>query len=807
MRRSSYHLSAFVTSLIALSAWLGHAHNVHASSVCTPVDSTLQSDWPAYNGQVNGDHYSQLTQITPANVAHLKQAWRFDVGTEGGLQTNPLIVGRVLYGYTPTLQVVALDAATGQQLWRFDSGAGGRQPSRGFAYAGKGKNARLFAFIMNFIYALDPATGKPIPSFGEAGRIDMRKDLEADYTQLTVALTSPGVLYKNLLICGFRAPETKPAPRGDIRAYNIYTGRLSWSFHTIPHPREEGYSSWPAGAWKSAGAANNWAGMAVDEKRGIVYVPTGSAVSDFYGADRIGDYLYADTLLALNASTGKKLWHFQDVHHDIWDRDFPAPPALVTVMHNGKIVDAVAQTTKQGFVFVLDCVTGKPVFPVDEHPFPPSQVPGEVASKTQPIPLLPEAYARQRLTSAMLTKRTPAAHAWAVEQFKTFRSDGLFVPFSLDKQTVVFPGFDGGAEWGGPAIDPRSGVIFINASDLAWTGGLTENHGGSPGAVIYQTQCAICHGGDRKGNPPAFPPLNDIGKRLTDNQIIETIHGGKGRMPGFPSLLDSRMDQLIDFLKHDADTMPGTTSVVATGGNDLIGGKLYAKNCALCHGDDRQGEVSNYPGLLGVRQRMDDGQVVNTIHHGKGRMPGFPQLTRADADAILRFLGPSSILAPEVTSGKKELEVNSFPSTMPKYRFTGYRKFLDPDGYPAVAPPWGTLNAIDLNTGKFLWKVPLGQYPELAAQGTPDTGSENYGGPIVTAGGILFIGATVFDNKLRAFDPKTGKLLWEGALPFAGNATPSTYMVKGRQYIVIATSGARNPKGPQGAAYVAFALQ
>jgi mono/diheme cytochrome c family protein len=469
------------------------------------------------------------------------------------------------------------------------------------------------------------------------------------------------------------------------------------------------------------------------------------------------------------------------------------------------LVDAVAQTTKHGFVFVFDRVTGKPLFPVEERPFPPSEVPGEVASKTQPIPLTPEPYARQRLTSNMLTNRTPAAHAWAVEQFKTFRSDGLFVPFSLDKQTVVFPGFDGGAEWGGPAIDPQSGVIFINASDLAWTGGLTENQSGSPGAVIYQTQCAICHGGDRKGNPPTFPPLNDIGKRLTDNQIIETIHGGKGRMPGFPSLLDSRMDQLIDFLKHD--TITGTTSGVPTGGNDPIGGKLYEKNCALCHGDDRQGEVSNYPGLLGVRQRMDDGQIVNTIHHGKGRMPGFPQLTRADADAILRFLGPSSALTSDETSGKKELEASTFPSTMPKYRFTGYRKFLDPDGYPAVIPPWGTLNAIDLNTGKFLWKIPLGQYPELVVQGTPDTGSENYGGPIVTAGGVLFIGATVFDNKLRAFETKTGKLLWEGLLPFAGNATPSTYMVDGRQYIVIATSGARNPKGPQGAAYVAFALQ
>lgn len=680
-------------------------------------------DWPAYNGGVNGDHYSPLAQINPANVAQLKVAWQFDTGEKGGLQTNPLILGRTLYACTPSGKIIALDAADGHLLWTFDSTVdksdrtigGASQPQRGLATWTDGKSTRIFAGVMNYLYALDAATGKPIADFGDNGRIDLRKglreDLDAKYEQQSIALTTPGIVYKDLIIVGGRNPETHPAPPGDIRAYDVRTGALRWSFHTIPHPGEFGYDTWPPDAWKDAGAANNWAGMSLDAQRGILFVPTGSAVFDFYGGDRIGNDLFADTLLALDAATGKRLWHFQGVHHDIWDRDFPAPPALVTVHRDGRRVDAVAQTTKQGVVYLFDRVTGAPLFPMEERPYPASDVPGEKTAPTQPMPTAPAPFARQRLTEDMLTTRTPAAHDWALQTFRTFRSDGQFIPFSLDRQTIVFPGFDGGAEWGGPAVDPTTGVLYVNANEMAWTGGLTpQDTSAGPGAKLYQSQCAICHGADRTGSSSAFPSLVNIGQRFTDAQITDVITHGKGRMPGLPNIDSAKIAELLVFLKSSATT---------------------------------------------------------PAEHAPGSMPGGANL---------------------------------------QYGFTGYRKFLDPDGYPAIAPPWGTLSAIDLNTGAYLWKIPLGEYPALAAQGMKDTGSENYGGPILTAGGLLFIGATSYDRKFRAFDSHTGQLLWETVLPFAAGATPATYSIDGKQYVVIAASGGRDPKSPVGGVYIAFSL-
>ena len=761
------------------------------------------TDWPAYNGSRNGDHYSPLKQINRSNVHHLQPAWRYDTGEKTGLQTNPLIVGRTLYAYTSSQKVIALDAVTGKLQWKFDSGIDGTQPTRGLAFWTDGTHSRLFAGVMNFLYSLDPATGKPDPQFGENGRIDLRKGLREPYEEQSIALTSPGVIYKDLIIVGGRDPETHPAPPGDIRAFDVRSGHLRWVFHTIPHPGEAGYETWPPDAWKTAGAANNWAGMTLDDARGILYVPTGSAVMDFYGGDRVGNDLYADCLLALDANTGQLLWHFQGVHHDVWDRDFPSPPALFRFSRDGRTIDALAQTTKQGYVYLFDRVTGKPLFPVHEHPYPASTVPGESTSPTQPLPDWPAPFARQRLTEDMLTTRTPAAHEWALKTFRSFRSEGQFVPFSTDKQTVVLPGFDGGAEWGGPAIDPIANVLFVNANEMAWTGGLTPvTHEGTPGERIYRAQCAVCHGMDRSGSPPAFPSLVDVTKRLPETKIVQTVKQGTGRMPSFPNLDESRLGDLLAFLR--TGPTPGSGKELAavpaqhsTGRHDPEGQKVYEAHCAICHGDQMEGIPPSFPMLVGLSARMTASQTITLIHTGKGRMPAMPNLQGHELESLLRYLGMNGDPSAPARTEPPQLE----------YVFTGYRKFLDPDGYPAIAPPWGTLSAMDLTTGKYLWKVPLGEYSDLARQGMTNTGSENYGGPIVTAGGVLFIGATVHDARFRAFDTRTGKILWQTELPFAATATPATYMIDGKQYVVIAASGGRDPKLPVGGAYIAFALK
>jgi quinoprotein glucose dehydrogenase len=732
------------SAMIFILATAAAQSKIPAQKKTAPTQHGSNRDWPIYGGTTSNNRYSPLTQINRANVAKLHVAWSYDTGESGGLQTSPIEVDGVLYGITPSQKVFALEAATGKELWKFDSGIkDARQPDRGLAYwspsgdTARGahqktsdhKNARIIVGVLNFVYALDAATGMPVTSFGNNGRIDLRENLGEESgrnpAEQSIFLTTPVTIYKDLMIVGGREAETLPASYGDIRAYDVRTGQLRWTFHTIPRPGEFGYDTWPKDAWKTSGAANNWAGMTVDVERGIIYAPTGSASFDFYGADRIGDDLFADTLLALNAETGERIWHFQGVRHDLWDRDFPSPPVLVTVTRDGKKIDAVAQATKQGFVFLFDRANGTELFPVECRHYPPSTIPGEQAAAQQCLPVKPAPFARQLLTADMLSNRTPEVHQWAVEQFATFRSEGQFVPFSLNTPTVIFPGFDGGAEWGGQAADPDTAIIYINSNDLPWTGAMAENTPAekdqSSAKGIYTSQCAVCHGESMAGSPPAIPSLQGVSSRISSADIAATIKNGKGRMPGFTNLSSGEISALVAF--------------VASGG---------AENEK-------------------------------------------PASSKKEND-------------------KKEVESSGASFLAMKYHFTGYKRFYDPDGYPAVTPPWGTLNAIDLNTAEYVWKVPLGEYPELAAKGLKNTGTENYGGPLVTAGGIVFIGATNFDKKFRAFDKSSGALLWETTLPFSGNASPITYQRNGRQFVVIAAGGGKDLKSPSGGVYVAFGL-
>ena len=670
-----------------------------------------ERSWTVYGGNPEMTLYSPLKQINRSNVTKLKVAWTFDAEEGGGYpETQPLMVKGVLYGITPRHKIIALDAVTGKPIWKFDSGVEARGPNRGVTYWESGNERILFASVKSFVYALDPGTGKAIPAFGKNGRIDLREGLGREPEEQTMNLTSPGVIYKDLLIVGGQTPENLPAPPGDIRAFEVRTGKLRWTFHTIPHPGEFGYETWPKDAWKYSGAATAWTGMALDEKRGIVFAPTGNPASSMYGADRTGDNLFSCTLLALDANTGKRLWHFQTVKHDIWDRDLPAPPTLVTVTHQGKKIDAVALTSKLGYLYLFDRVTGKSLFPLEEKSYPPSDVPGEVASPTQVLPTKPAPYARTHLTEDMLSRRTPEVYQRALEQFRKFRSDGLFTPLSVDRQTIMMPMMDGGAEWGGSAFDPATSIIYFNSNDVA------------------------------------FAP------NLVENTIARSVR------------------------------------------------QIYLNSCAGCHGDSRQGS-QDFPALTRLQEeKVTQQAVIALVRKGSGRMPSFPNLTDQQVQALAQY----------VLSGENiELQTAASSAGTPKYRFGGGRPFVDSEGYPAIAPPWGTLNAINLNTGDYVWRIPFGEYPELAAKGMKNTGTTNYGGPLLTAGGILFIGATNFDNKFRAFDKRDGKLLWETTLPFGGNATPITYEIGGKQYVAIYAGGGgkfgrRDGKG--GGVYVAFAL-
>ncbi|MDJ1469509.1 outer membrane protein assembly factor BamB family protein [Xanthocytophaga flava] len=696
---------------------------------CTQQKDSLPgqsgNDWPEYLGNAARSHYSTLEQINLQNVNQLQVAWTYQSGgrdttnNQTQIQCNPIIIDGILYATSPRIEVFALNAATGKEIWKFSAADfwGGKNASagtnRGVTYwkSDSDDDQRILFTAGSFLFSLDARTGKPIASFGDSGRVDMRKELDYDKKDFFIVSNTPGVTYKDFLIMGMRLSETADAAPGHVRAYNIRTGKREWIFHTIPQPGEYGYDTWEdKDSWKKIGGANCWTGMAVDSQRGIVFVPTGSAAFDFYGGNRKGQNLFANCLIALDARTGKRIWHFQTVHHDIWDRDLPSPPNLITVTQNGKKIDAVAQTTKSGFVFLFERETGRPLFPIEEKPVQESTMPGEKAWPTQPRPVKPQPFARQSFEVADVNSFSTQKDS-LIAKLKTVKTGENFIPPSREG-TVILPGFDGGAEWGGAAADP-DGILYINSNEMPWilqmidipTVNASDPH--SEAKQLFATNCTSCHGANRQGNG-VYPSLIDVKKRRTETYALNLLKTGKGFMPAFAALKDSEREALVNFL---FDKVP---------------------------------------------QQKEPGSLAD-----------------------MRTLGVP-------------------------YTITGYNRFVDKDGYPAIKPPWGTLNAIDMNTGEYLWKVPLGEYTNLTTKGIAVTGTENYGGPVVTAGGLLFIAATK-DEKFRAFDKKTGKIVWETQLPAGGYATPSTYAVNGKQYVVIACGGGKmNTKS--GDSYVAFAL-
>ncbi|MDB6071572.1 MAG: gcd 2 [Verrucomicrobiales bacterium] len=668
-------------------------------------------DWPEYLGGKTRNLFSPLAQITRENVAGLEVAWTFDTGEVGEYQANNLIVDGVLYTPSPSRRVLALDAATGRELWHWDPAleragkGGGRQRGLVFWRSKDGAERRLFTGVGGYLFALDPGTGGVIRGFGKDGAVD-----------LASGLNTPGVIWNDSLILGGMGGK------GAVRSLDVRTGEQKWIFNLIPQPGEVGYDTWPKDAWKSATGLMPWCGQSLDEARGIVYVATKTAEPDFYGGARKGSNLFANCIVALKAETGERLWHFQLVHHDLLDKDLPCPPVLLTVTHGGKKIDAVAQGTKHGRLFVFDRVTGEPLWPIEEKPVLASTLRGEEAWPTQPFPTKPAPLMRQEYTEADASNISPETHQMTLDRIRASPNVGPFPAPSLN-ESVMFPGFDGGMEWGGGAADP-DGVYYVNVNEIPWLLQMVETRRADgtplvPGEKDFMIFCAACHGLDRAGNVAAgFPSLLDVAKRKTRAEIEQITRQGGGRMPNYAAMPEGQRTAILNYVLNE----PVSAS------------------------------------------RKEEGAAA-------------PATPDAKSPAV---------------------------ETPPDYAFAGFRRWQDKDGYPAIKPPWGTLNAVDLNTGEIKWKVPLGEYPELTARGIAPTGTENYGGPVVTAGGLIFIGASA-DETFRAFDKDTGKVLWKAALPFSGNATPSTYMVDGRQFVVISAGGGKSGR-PAGGKLVAFAL-
>ena len=689
--------------------------------------------WSSYNGSPENIHYSSLKQIDTSNVKNLQVAWIYQTGDadtvhNSQIQCNAIIVDSVLFGTSPQMKLFALNAVSGEQKWvfnPFDSIATSDKGfffilnnCRGVAYwTDDKKDRRIYYTAGSNLYCINADNGKPVQNFATDGKLDLHNDLDRNANDLFITSTSPPIIYKNILIVGTRVDEGPIAAPGHIRAYDVRTGKRVWIFHTIPFPGEDGYETWEdSTAYKFIGGVNAWNGFSLDEKRGIVYAALGSASYDFYGGRRLGNNLFANCVLALDANTGKRIWHFQTVHHDVWDRDLSSPPALVTIKKDSKLIDVAVVTTKTGFIYVFDRETGKPVYDVIEKQVPAiSELKGEKLSPVQPFPTAPAPFMRQSFSEKEINPYLARSSFEDVKKkLASYKHDHMFNPISLDG-TIVFPGLDGGGEWGGPTFDPQTGILYVNANEMPWV--LT--------AV------------DIRNKPSSKENFEQAGKRL------------------------------------------------------------YQNHCMSCHGREKQGS-GNFPSLLGVEKKYTHDAFYTLIQSGRRMMPAFKQLNENEQEAIASYIFKIESARTKTYIDKKRDGMYQVP-----YTITGYNKFLSTEGYPAISPPWGTINAIYLGNGKYIWKEPLGNDTAFKNARQP-TGTENYGGSVVTAGGLLFIAATK-DARFRAFNKRNGKLLWEYNLPTAAFATPSVYEVNGRQYVVIACGGGKL-KTKSGDSYIAFCL-